>query len=280
MTSPGTEPTPPADDASASSAEAPPTDAPPSPAVPTAPVLAHPIPAAPVPPAPVPPPAPVSPAVTGMPLTGIPAMAGADSWNRGSATTYPPTYSGGQGYPHPAGVGGFGPGGTPPTFDTPGYGYGYPGAPVWAPRIDGPKAWPVAVFTVLFGAFGAISAARRSSDARALGLPSGRYWGTFAGSLVASFAVWAVIVGVVTAVTVPLYLASTATVMTAPLLEQELSASSSANGVVTDATCIEDSVDPLGVGTYACLVRYDDGADLPYRITVSGDGTWAATATE
>ena len=67
---------------------------------------------------------------------------------------------------------------------------------------------------------------------------------------------------------------------TAAQLEQELESSSSAGGSVTDATCVEDAVDPLGVGTYGCMLRFDDGAGLPYRITVSDDGTWAASASE
>ncbi|MFG1927678.1 hypothetical protein [Cryptosporangium sp. NPDC048952] len=203
--------------------------------------------------------APVSPAVS-LPHPA-PAMAGA--WSRGAATI-PDSYGA-----HAA----------PPSFDSPGYGYDYSSAPAW-PSIDGPKAWPVAVFTMFFGIFGAISAARRSSDARALGLPGGRYWGVFAGTLVASFAVWTLILGIVIAVTVPLYLNATSTVMTTTELEQQLTSTTSADGTVTGATCIEDTVDPLGVGTYACLVRFDDGADLPYRITVSNDGSWAASATD
>ena len=173
----------------------------------------------------------------------------------------------------------YGPGSPPPTFDSPDYDYGYRATPGWTPAIDGPKAWPVAVFTVLFGIFGALSAARRSTDARAQGLPGGRYWGVFAGALVGSFAIWTFVLGVGIAVTVPLYLETTSTVMTTNELEQELASSDSVGGSVTGATCLEEAVDPLGAGTYSCRLRLDDGADLPYRITVSDDGSWAASST-
>ncbi|GAA0239275.1 hypothetical protein [Cryptosporangium japonicum] len=242
MTTPGTEPTPAVDSGL-------------SPDAPSTPPPFHVEPGSEIP---------VSPAITLPPAVspaGVPAMAGAEAWSRGSASI-PTGYS------------------APPSFDSPGYGYGYAAAPAWGPAITGPKAWPVAAFTLLFGIFGAISAARRSSDARALGLPGGRYWGVFAGALVASFAVWTLVLGIVIAITVPLYLNYKSTVMTTTELEQALVSSPSADGSVVDATCIESAVNPVGVGTYECLVHFDNGTDLPYRITVASDGSWAASVTD
>jgi len=47
---------------------------------------------------------------------------------------------------------------------------------------------------------------------------------------------------------------------------------------VVEATCVESAVNPVGVGTYECLAHFDNGTDLPYRVTVSSDGSWAASA--
>lgn len=209
------------------------------------------------------------------PPTGAPAAE--QGWTRGTAA-YPPTGNFPGGYP---GTPHFGLGTPPPpSFDTPGYGYGYSSAPAWPQQIEGPKAWPVAVFTLLFGLFGAISAARRSSDARALGLPGGRYWAVFAGALVGGFAIWTLVLGVLIAITVPLYQASKSSVMTPTALEQQLEASSTTEGSVNDATCAEEAVDATGTGTYQCLISFSDGSALPYRITVADDGSWAAAAAE
>ncbi|SHN44187.1 hypothetical protein [Cryptosporangium aurantiacum] len=207
------------------------------------------------------------------PAQGEPAAVGAAPWTRGAAA-FPPAYAPTGPFP-----GDFQPVGRLPSFDSPGYGYGYATPPTWHSAFEGPKAWPVAVFTVFFGIFGAISAARRSSDARALGLPVGRYWGVFAGALVGSFAMWTLVLGLVIAVLVPVYLES-ATVMTTSRLEQQLKSSSSPGLAVTDAACVEEAVDTSGTGTYQCLITFTDGDSLPYRITVSDDGTWATSAAD
>ncbi|MFI5959054.1 hypothetical protein [Cryptosporangium sp. NPDC051539] len=218
--------------------------------------------------------APVSPAVRIRGSAAVPpkvaasptvAAGGSDGWDRGAAA-YPP------GYGRPSI-----PPGAVPTFDPPGY--AFPNAP-WPqvpPLFDGPKAWPVAVFTVFFGIFGAISAARRAGDARALGLPVGRYWGVFVGALVGSFAIWTLVFGLFVAIELPAYLKSVSTIMTTTQLEQELEASSAAGVAVNDAACTEESVDPDGTGFYECQIAFDDGENLAYRITVNDDGTWSET---
>jgi len=77
----------------------------------------------------------------------------------------------------------------PPSYPMPGYaGYG-----TYQMRGLPPAVWPVVVFTFLFGILGIISAARRAGKAQAMGAPSGRYWGTFAGTLVGSWVLWVVI---------------------------------------------------------------------------------------
>jgi hypothetical protein len=180
--------------------------------------------------------------------------------------TFPGHYAGPQ-QPHPQ------------SFEVPGYGYAYPSTPNRPSgfRLEPPAAWPIAVFTFLFGILGAISAARRSSDARALGLPVGRYWGVFAGSLVGSIAAWTLVVGVLVAVFVPLYQSYKSTVITVAGLEQELRSSNASGVAVTAATCIEDSVTSAGVGTYLCQLGFADGEAASYTIAVNDDGTWAAT---
>lgn len=167
-------------------------------------------------------------------------------------------------------------------------GYSSPGAQPafgqWAPYgahpsqtngFTGPAAWPVAIFTVIFGVFGAISAARRSSDARALGLPTAPYWWTFGGSLVGGFVLWMLSLGILIAVAVPLFEQSR-NVMNADQLEVQLMQSSAAGVTVTQADCVDDSVNRHGAGTYRCQVTFSDGGAESYPVTVDDDGTWAA----
>jgi hypothetical protein len=69
---------------------------------------------------------------------------------------------------------------TTPGYAQPAYARSY----AYGPPAVVPAVWPVAVFTLLFGALGAISAFRRSVRARAAGAGVGPYWGTFAGAFI------------------------------------------------------------------------------------------------
>jgi hypothetical protein len=193
-----------------------------------------------------------------------PKMVQRPGWDRGAAAYPPPpgTY-----YP-----------GLPQTA----YGYAAGNATVypatgWPPADGpiGPKAWPIAVLTMGFGVLGAVSAGRRSRDARCLGLPVARYWWVFGGSLVAGFTLWTMALGVAVAILVPSSLNGT-TVMDANRLDSALLDSGTAGVAVNQAQCVEDVVGSNGSGTYRCRVTFADGIAESYRVTVNDDGTWAA----
>jgi hypothetical protein len=158
----------------------------------------------------------------------------------------------------------------------------------------------VAIFTLIFGAFGAISASRRASKARLLGVSGQRYWWTFAGVLIMSSLLQLIMVGIA----LPVYLAavhdaqakaggttsettslSTAATPTrdARALEADIVAhgrseasgtATGATGGVTAAACSAVNVVPDGSGTYRCLVSFSDSAEQTYTIKLAPDGTW------
>ena len=82
--------------------------------------------------------------------------------------------------------GGYGPagGGMP--------GYLQPYGPGGGPIGKGPGVGPVVGFTFFFGAFGAISAARRAERARAVGDSTGKYWIAFGATLAGCWVVGAI----------------------------------------------------------------------------------------
>jgi hypothetical protein len=193
------------------------------------------------------------------PLAG--EAGGQPSWDRGTA-----------GYPTP---------GAGPVFgQATAYGAPYPTAG-WAPTdgFTGPKAWPVVIFTLFFGVFGAISAARRSRDARAFGLPVARYWQAFGGALVGGFFIWMLSLGILAATLIPLFenYHDSVMVITTDRLESQLMSSSASGVTVTQADCADDSVAPDGTGTYRCQVTFADGVARSYEVTVNDDGSWAAS---
>ncbi|WP_433795057.1 hypothetical protein [Actinoplanes sp. CA-252034] len=61
------------------------------------------------------------------------------------------------------------------------------------PQFKVPGVGPVVAFTAIFGLFGAISAARRSSKARNAGFPTNKYWVTFGITLAVVWAVGGII---------------------------------------------------------------------------------------
>jgi hypothetical protein len=42
------------------------------------------------------------------------------------------------------------------------------------------------------------------------------------------------------------------------------------------ASCVAMSVDDAGVGTYRCIVDYDDDSRLSYQVTMGADGKWVS----
>lgn len=87
----------------------------------------------------------------------------------------------------PPGAGAWG--GYPPPPPTPPIPGPVPGIPVPATRPAPPSLAATILVSLFFGVFGLIPAARHSRRAAELGYPSGRYWGAFAGALVASLLV-------------------------------------------------------------------------------------------
>lgn len=190
---------------------------------------------------------------------------------------YPPAGYPTPGYPTP----GYPAPGYPPAGYPPPYGSPYPTAG-WAPDdgFTGPKVWPVVVFTLFFGVFGAISAARRSRDARAFGLPVAPYWQAFGGAYVGGFLVWMVTLGGLAGILIPLYegYRDSVVVMTPGRLEDQLMSSSASGVTITGADCVDDAVARDGAGTYRCQVTFADGVARSYEVTVKEDGTWATSS--
>jgi hypothetical protein len=169
--------------------------------------------------------------------------------------------------------------GPAPDMQYGGSGGHYPGPnEVWGPDATSgspPAVWPVALFTLFFGWFGAISAFRRSSKARDVGVSAARYWITF--GIVAAFNF---VLGflVMFALAIPVYLnyrdtveaKSTSMVMTSERLEKGL-ASEPDSGILR-ASCTAVKVGSTGVGEYRCLVDVTGRSQVPVLITVAANG--------
>lgn len=130
-----------------------------------------------------------------------------------------------------------------------------------------PSAVPVVLFTVLFGIFGSISAARRAKKAKAAGGTGTPYWITFAITLVAVVAAQFVLLAMVIA---------QAKVATPDKLEHSIVAGGG-NPRPTAASCAEDGVHANGSGRYQCTVGFADGTRGSYTIIVNDDGRWLVT---
>jgi hypothetical protein len=138
-----------------------------------------------------------------------------------------------------------------------------------------PPAWPVAVWTLLLGLFGALSAARRAGVARTAGAPTGRYWAVFFGTFVPVAAVWAVLGS---AVLIPAFVDYRRAAMVRNL-ESSIVAGSGAQGItLTSATCEVITMSTTdGSGTFRCAVTAE-GKNATLDVTARSDGTWTADA--
>ena len=181
------------------------------------------------------------------------------------------------GYPGAA-AGGYGGGSGP---GTPGYLQPY-GAVPGEVAGRGPSVGPVVAFTLCFGVFGAISAARRSDKARAVGDRTGRYWIAFGATLVGSW-----VVGVIGAILVlafgGLAVHSTARSTTEIALQQSIVTQGSfpdASGKtlkVKSASCLASAVagaDHDGPGTYQCALGLANGTIDNVMIKLDQGGRW------
>ncbi|XVU29301.1 hypothetical protein ACQPZJ_20195 [Actinoplanes sp. CA-054009] len=156
-------------------------------------------------------------------------------------------------------------------------GYGQPYGPARSVMSVGeaPGLGWVIVVTALFGVFGALVAASKAKKAAAVGVSAKRYWITFGVTLAASWAL--TIVAIVIAVAV----AVSGDRVTAASLEKSIVSTTEVTtpqGKVvraTDASCVASSVDSQGIGTYDCLVDFDNGMQMSYDVTAD-ERSWVA----
>jgi hypothetical protein len=172
------------------------------------------------------------------------------------------------------------PGYSPPGYAPPGYappGYMYApwqyGAPPNPPKR--PTVWPVVVWTLVIGIFGAIPAAIRFGRARASGFPAARYWGAFA----ATFGAWLiVIVTIAVAASRPVPSVMTTTQLDTDLVQSgDWKTALGTSATATSAICVTDHVAQNGAGTYRCVVDFTDGSRESILVTVDDSGTYVAS---
>lgn len=151
----------------------------------------------------------------------------------------------------------------------------YPEAMHNAGRPRPPAVWPVAVFTLIFGIFGSISAARRAAQARRGRNSTAPYWITFGVALAAggflSFVVaLAVVVPLVSTFTEQRAVDSLQVNMVkSGELQQK------AGITATSAACT--AVDVRGSDgrrDYSCLLKLSDGKTGTIEVTADRSGTW------
>ena len=150
----------------------------------------------------------------------------------------------------------------------------YPEEMYNAGRPKPPAVWPVAVFTLVFGAWGAISAARRAARARRARQSVAPYWITFAGALVAG-GFLSFVVGI--AVAVPAYEQIREAAITKTVQHNVVSDGTlkQAGMNVTGATCTTvDLRGTDGLRDYACLVKLADGSTSSIDIVGDENGAW------
>ena len=131
-----------------------------------------------------------------------------------------------------------------------------------------PPSWvPVVLFTFFFGAFGAISAARRAAEARSGRNDRHPYWIAFGATMAAGLAAWSV----AAAIWVPVYLDVRENAVTKTV---ESSMTATGNGVT--ATECEPTGDRAAGGrrTYLCQVSLSDGRTGEIRVTADAEGHW------
>ncbi|MFI7597491.1 hypothetical protein [Actinoplanes sp. NPDC049681] len=142
-----------------------------------------------------------------------------------------------------------------------------------APRAQAPSVWPVAAFTFFFSIFGAISAARRSDDARRGRNGVARYWVTFAITLVVGALFWNT---VVTFAAVPLYLQVRESATVKSLQDNVLHDGqlAKANVTATKADCKPAGEWVRGKRDYLCELTLSNGRTGRVLVTSDSQGNW------
>ncbi len=137
-----------------------------------------------------------------------------------------------------------------------------------------PAVWPVAVFSVLFGPLGAISAVRRACQARAAGARVAPYWIVQA----AGFVVFLVLGLIGTSLFVPAYLNYREAVLTKALesaiVHDTVPTPAGVSVVSADCTPLTAVAASDGTRVYRCQIAVSDGHGGPVNVVTSRDGTW------
>lgn len=137
-----------------------------------------------------------------------------------------------------------------------------------------PAVWPVAVFSVLFGPLGAISAVRRASQARAAGARVAPYWIVQAAGLVVFLLLG--VIGV--SAFVPAYLnyreAALTKALESAIVHDTVPTAAGVSVVSADCTPLTAVATSDGTRVYRCQIAVSDGHDGPVNVVTSRDGTW------
>jgi hypothetical protein len=146
-----------------------------------------------------------------------------------------------------------------------------------AGRPRPPAVWPVAVFTLIFGLLGAISASRRAAQARRGRTSTAPYWITYVIALVASVALGVV----VTNAGVRPLLADRQEASAVSSVQHQLvsddTLTRTAGVKATKAACT--AVGPRGSDgnrEYSCLLTFDTGKTGTVDVTADRAGNWTA----
>jgi hypothetical protein len=151
-----------------------------------------------------------------------------------------------------------------------------PPDPRSAPRQKPPAGWPVAVYTALFGMFGALSASKRAAKARALGASTSKYWATFAVLLILNTFV---VICLVIPVFIPVYMnyresAQTKVVESRLLTEARTAATAADAPEPTSVECRGDGPFVDGFRTYQCVAYFADDSAQRVTLLADLDGNW------
>ncbi|GAB1690187.1 hypothetical protein [Krasilnikovia sp. M28-CT-15] len=138
-----------------------------------------------------------------------------------------------------------------------------------------PAAWPVAVWTLLFGVFGAIPARRRAAKARRIRASAAPYWIVFGVSLALGALITA---GVGQTLVLPEYLELREGAVLKQLQENIVADGELPNAAkmtATTATCqpLDERGDD-GLRNYECALTLADGRARTVRVTADSHGDW------
>ena len=143
-----------------------------------------------------------------------------------------------------------------------------------ASRAQAPAVWPVAVFTLLFGILGAVSAKRRADQARRTRNSTAPYWIAFLISAAAGAFCWFV----VSAVVIGPVLTDVRETQRLEAVQRNVVGDGQlrdARIAVTGAQCRPVTErDALGMRAYVCRLTLQDGRTATLSLTADESGQW------